>query len=208
MSELVPEESNELSQEGKNRPSLVRRVLRGGHGREQEEEYEDKSYWSDTDKDWRESEEWEKWREEHYGDPWGASMALREKKREEERRTKPKDQSRSDPIPKPDFTYGAVKRQDACPRPQEGDRQAIDLQQSYFHPSAYPFPMMVRDLENQESEGADSKNLLENPLHRLLALEEREQELEKKKEELGKAGCLLENNLSDEGGENPHGEID
>ena len=207
MSELIPEQSNELSKEGKNRPSLVRRVLRGGHGREQEEECEYKSYWSDTDKDWRESEEWEKWREEHYGDPWGASMALREKKREEERRRKPKDQFRCDPIPKPDFTYGAVKRKDACPRPQEGERRTIDHKQSYLHPSVDPFPML-RDLENQESEGADSKNLLENPLHRLLALEEREQELEKKKEELGKAGCLLENNLSDEEGGNPHGEID
>lgn len=206
MSELIPEQSNELYKEGKNRPSLVRRVLRGGHGREQEEEYEYKSYWSDTDKDSRESEEWEKWREEHYGDPWGASMALREKKREEERRRKLKDM-KCNPIPKPDFTYGAVKRKDASPRPQEEERRTIDHKQSYLHPSADPFPML-RDLENQESEGADSKNLLKNPLHRLLALEEREQELEKKKEELGKAGCLLENNLSDEEGENPHGEID
>ena len=206
MSELIPEQSNELSQEGKNRPSLVRRVLRGGHGREQEEEYEDKSYCSDTDKDRRESEEWEKWRKEHYGDPWGASMALRAKKREEERRRKLKDMKCA-PIPKPDFTYGAVKPKDACPSPQEGERRTIDHKQSYLHPSADPFPML-RDLENQESEGADSKNLLKNPLHRLLALEEREQELEQKKEELGKAGCLLENNLSDEEGENPHGEID
>jgi hypothetical protein len=204
MSELVPEQPNELSKEGKNRRSLVRRVLRGGRAREQEEEYEYKSYWAEWD---REAEEREELKKKHPGDPRGAAEEWREKKREEERRRKPKDQYRCDPIPKPDFTYGAVKRKDAFPHPQEGERQAIDLQQSYLHPSADPFPI-VRDLDNKESEGAGSKKLLENPLHRLLALEEREQELEKKKEEFGKTGCLLENKRSIEEGENPHGEID
>jgi hypothetical protein len=207
MSELVHEQSNELSKKAENRRSLARRVLRGGRASEQEEEYEYKSYWSDTGKDLSEAEEWEELKKKHPGDPRGAAEEWREKKREEERRRKPKDQYRCDPIPKPDFTYGAVKRKDACPRPQEGERQAIDLQQSYLHPSADPFPI-VRDLENQECAGAGSKKLLENPLRRLLELEAREQELEKKKEEFGKTGCLLENNRSDEGGENPHGEID
>jgi hypothetical protein len=182
---------------------LVRRVLRGGRTGEQEEEYEYKSY--HTEKDWRETEEWKKWREEHYGDPWGGSVALREKKLEEERRRKLKDQYTCNPIPKPDITYGAVTRKDAFPRPPEEGVAVFD------HPQSLPSKNVetsVRDLDNKESAGAGSKKLLENPLHRLLALEERERELEKKREELGKAGCLLENKRSDEEGENPHGEID
>ena len=172
---------------------------------EQEEEYEYKSYWSSTEKDWRETEEWEKWREEYYGDPRSGCMALREKKLEEERQRKLKDQFRCKPIPKPDFTYGAVKRKDAFPRPPEKGIAVFDHPQGLPLRNVVPF---VRDLDNKENSGAGSKKLLENPLHRLLALEEREQELEKKKEELGKTGCLLENKRSDEEGENPHGEID
>jgi hypothetical protein len=183
----------------------VRRVLRGGRTGEQEEEYEYKSYWSSTEKDWRETEEWKKWREEYYGDPWGGSMALREKKLEEERRRKLKDQYTCNPIPKPDITYGAVTRKDAFPRPPEEGIGVFDHPQSLPSKNVVPF---VRDLDNKESSGAGSKKFLENPLHRLLALEERERELEKKREELGKAGCLLENKLSEEEGEVPHGEID
>ena len=204
MSELIPEQSNELSQEGENRRSLVRRVLRSMRAGEQEEEYEYKSYWSSTEKDWRETEEWEKWREEYYGDPRSGCMALKEKELEEERRRKLKGQFRCDPIPKPDFTYGAVKRKKK-PSSSEGEEAVIDLPQKL---SRKNIESTVCDLENKGDSATGSEKLLENPLHRLLALEEREQELEKKKVELGKTGCLLENKRSDEKGENPHGEID
>jgi len=201
MSELVHEQSNELSKEGKNRRSLARRVLRDVHASEQEEEYEYKSYWAEWD---REAEEREELKKKHPGDPRGAAEEWREKKREEERRRKPKDQFRCDPIPKPDFTYGAVKRKEGPP-PSKERVGVFDHPQGLPSRNVLPF---VHELDSEECAGAGSKKLLENPLRRLLALEEREQELEKKKEEFGKTGCLLENKRSDEEGENPHGEID
>lgn len=197
MKELSHDHSNELSKKEENQCSLVRRVLRGGQVSEQEEEREYKSYWSDKGKDWEEIEE------EHYEDPWDASMALREKEREEEALRKLRDMKPT-PIPKPDFTYGALKRKEETSPPQV-EESVID------HPhtlSGKNIESTVCDFENKAESSTASKKLLENPLHRLLALEEREQELEKKKQEFGKKGFLLENKSSDEGGGNPHGEID
>jgi hypothetical protein len=199
MSELVPKQSGELSKEGENQRSLVRRVLRGVRAGEEEEEYEYKSYWAEWD---REAEEWEELKKKHPGDPRGAAEEWSTKKREEERRRKPKDQYRCDPIPKPDFTYGAVKRKEE-PSPPEGEEVVIDYPQNL---STKNIESTVCDLENKGNSG--SEKLLENPLHRLLVLEEREQELEKAREELGKPGCLLENKRSDEEREVPDGEID